>query len=408
MLLIGLMMVWSEGQTLAARFEQAHETLKDLRRHWKLPGTYSGWAQAMVKKTAVNKSARFLPDVSSRLGQMVAEVAPDHWRRHRWVPVAVDGTRFEAPHTEANEQGLGCAGKEKSAPQVFLTMLYHMTIGLPLGYRLGPGTDSEQVHMAEMIKQLPEPTDQTRTLLVADCGFGSYELCSRLTAAGHDFLLRIGGNRMLITDLESDTGDATRHYLWPEAKQNGEPVEVRLIVLDTDQSHPVYLITNVLDEGELTDAMAAEFYGLRWGEEVFYRTCKQTLDRRTLLSRTPETCLLEAELIVLGVWLLGLMTIRELGQAGHEPHQWSPAASRDTVRRAIRGKRCRRGRGFTSELSRAIKDTYERQGSKAARDYPRKKKQTPPKPPKIRPATPAELRKYQRLRTRQHNKPLTA
>ena len=33
---------------------------------------------------------------------------------------AVDGTRIETPHTAQNEDGLGCAGRDKTAPQVFL------------------------------------------------------------------------------------------------------------------------------------------------------------------------------------------------------------------------------------------------------------------------------------------------
>lgn len=123
--------VWREGQTLTTRFEQALEKLKDLHcrwkhRRWKLPGTYNGWTQTMVKKTAIGKKTPvsqadgFLPRVAGQLREMIAKVAPGHWRRHRWVPVAVDGTRFEAPHTEANENGLSGTGKEKTAPQVFL------------------------------------------------------------------------------------------------------------------------------------------------------------------------------------------------------------------------------------------------------------------------------------------------
>ena len=397
------MMVWSEGQTLAARFEQARDAAGDLHRHWKLPQTFSGWSQAIR-----NKAAAFLPQVTRRLAQQVPCVAPNDWTRHGWVPIAVDGTRLEAPHTQANEDALGCAGRAKSAPQVFLTLLYHMTIGLPLGYRLGPGTDSEQTHMLDMVDQLPPPTPQQRTLLVADCGFSCYELCSRLLAGGQDFLFRIGGNRTLIQGLTPCSGEENRYGLWPEKWQDCEPIVVRLLWLYAEKPHPLFLITNVLDESVMTPAMAAEFYGLRWGEEVFYRTCKQTLDRRTLLSRTPEQCLLEAELLIHGVWLLGLMSVRELGRGGHPPSDWSPAKSRDAVRRALRDTRCRARQGLLHAFSQATKDDYERTRSKAARNYPRKKREQPPSPPKIRAATATELRKLQHLRSKQHNQPLTA
>ena len=38
-------MFWSEGQTMAARFEQACDVAGNLHRHWKLPATFSGWSQ---------------------------------------------------------------------------------------------------------------------------------------------------------------------------------------------------------------------------------------------------------------------------------------------------------------------------------------------------------------------------
>ena len=39
-------MAWGEGQTLAARWEQACEAGYDLHRHWKLGTSYSGFIKA--------------------------------------------------------------------------------------------------------------------------------------------------------------------------------------------------------------------------------------------------------------------------------------------------------------------------------------------------------------------------
>jgi hypothetical protein len=44
----------------------------------------------------------------------------------------------------------------------------------------------------------------------------------------------------------------------------------------------VYLLTDVLDPAHLSDAEAATWYGMRWGEEVFFRSYKPTLQRRRL------------------------------------------------------------------------------------------------------------------------------
>jgi hypothetical protein len=50
------------------------------------------------------------------------------------------------------------------------------------------------------------------------------------------------------------------------------------------------------------------------------------------------------------------------------------------------------------DLAAAIQDGYKRGGSKAARDYPRKKREKPPGPPKIQPASLKEVQLAKQLR----------
>ena len=71
-------------------------------------------------------------------------------------------------------------------------------------------------------------------------------------------------------------------YLWPQNHRRGRPLVLRLIVLRHGKQD-VYLLTDVLDPEQLTDEEAATLFGMRWGEEVFYRSYKQTLQRRKLL-----------------------------------------------------------------------------------------------------------------------------
>ncbi len=282
----GLLMAWGEGQTLAARWEQACEAAGDLHRHWKLGTSYSGFTKAW------NRAApSVIPALCRRFQRHMQEMARTHWRCRGWLAFAVDGTRIETPHVEANEAGLGCAGREKTAPQVFLTTLWHMGMGLPWAYRVGPGTDSERRHMREMIAELPE-----KSLLVADAGFVGYELCRDLMHAGQSFLLRVGGNVTLLKGLgyyyEERDGLV---YLWPEKFRKSPPLVLRLIRIALPGKQPIFLLTGVLDPKELSDEDAQAFYEMRWGVEVCYRSYKQTLQRRTMKSRTPRTCLLEAQ-----------------------------------------------------------------------------------------------------------------
>jgi hypothetical protein len=381
-------MAWDEGQNLATRFDHACRAAHDLHPHWRLASSYSGFTRASVRQMPALAEA-----LKRRFRRQMRSCAGAFWRRGRWQAFAVDGTRIEAPHTAANEADLGCAGRDKTAPQVFLTVLWHMGLGLPWDYRVGPGTASERSHMRQMVADLPP-----RSLVVADAGFVGYALCLRLLRHGQDFLLRVGGNITLLTGLgyhlEERDGLV---YLWPQKHRRGRPLVLRLIALRHGKQD-VFLLTNVLDPAQLGDAEAAEFFGLRWGEEVFYRSYKQTLQRRRLLSRTAATGVIEAQWVLLGLWLLGLLTVSRLVPEGVDPLAFSVAKARDAVRHALRDTRPRRGpRSLEAALRAATKDTYRRRGSKAARNYPRKKREKPPSPPRIQSATEAEVRKARKL-----------
>ena len=102
---------------------------------------------------------------------------------------------------------------------------------------------------------------------------------------------------------------------------------------------------------------------------------------------------------MLGLWLLGLLTVERLTAHRVDPQWWPVALARNAVRRAMRSVVLRTGRRRLSrDLSRAIKDAYVRRGPKAARDYPRKKREKPPDPPKIQLASPKEVQAAEQLR----------
>jgi hypothetical protein len=385
---VGSFMAWDEGQTLAARFEHACQAAGDLHPHWSLGSSYSGFVEALARQTPALAEA-----LKGRFRRQMRGHAGGYWRRGRWPAFAVDGTRIETPHTVANETGLGCAGRDKTAPQVFLTVLWHMGLGSPWDYRVGPGTDGERTHMRQMVGDLPPGS-----LVVADAGFVGYGLCLRLLRRGQHFLLRVGGNITLLKGLgyyhEERDGLV---YLWPQKHRKCRPLVLRLIVLRQGQQD-VYLLTDVLDPERLTDAEAASLFGMRWGEEVFFRSYKQTLQRRKLLSRTAATCPAEAQWTLIGLWLLGLMAVSRLVPDGVDPLAMSVAGARDVVRRALRDTRPRRGpRTLDAWFRAARKDGYRREGSKAARNYPRKKREKPPGPPKFKTATAAEVKRAKKL-----------
>jgi Transposase DDE domain len=145
-------------------------------------------------------------------------------------------------------------------------------------------------------------------------------------------------------------------------------------------------VTNVLEKKALSDKSVGVLYEMRWGVEVFFRSLKQTLEKRRMLSRTPEAAKCELTWALLGLWLLGLMAAVEILARGGDPLGWSAAKARARVRRSMRRALTRRhaDRGLGRDLAQAVKDGYVRRGGKKARDWPHKKTEKPPGEPKIR------------------------
>lgn len=381
-----LLTAWQESDRRTRQFEEARQFLADRTRWRGLPRSYTGFADALLRwQTPLAKA------IWSRLRQILAQQAGRIFRDKRgYAVLAADGSRFECPRTAANEAAFGCAGRPGTMPQVMITTLYHERTALPYAVRVGPGTDSEQTHLMSLCDELPE-----RTLLIADAGFIHYALCERLLADGHAFLLRVGGNRELLTGLEDGQWEQSQRsrtvWLWPQTLRKKPPLRMRLIEIEApDPKTPnVFLLTNLSLE-ELDDSEAEAYYRRRWGVEVFYRTAKRTLESATLRSRTPELALAEAEWLVLSVLLLGLMAIPAVMEGGTRPEHWSAAQTLCVVRRRMRHGH-RRGRSWSRHLQRDLancrQDRATRRGPKAIRSWPRKKKESPPKPPKVRPAT---------------------
>jgi hypothetical protein len=390
---VAILMVWSAEQTLQTRFEETREAARSLFPKWTLGKSYTGWYEAQLKWLTPLR-----PALGKRLRQQLRTRAGRHWQREGWCAFTADGSRVECPRTAANENELKCAGKKKTGPQLFVTTLLHMGTGIPWDFRIGPGTASERRHLEEMLPDLPP-----RSLVVADAGFTGYEFYRRILAAKQSFLLRVGSNVHLLKELgtfEREGSDTV--YLWPEKNWNEPPVVLRLIER-SDGKKRMYLVTNVLDKKALSDKSAGVLYEMRWGVEVFFRSLKQTLEKRRMLSRTPEAAKCELTWSLLGLWLLGLMTAAEILARGGDPLAWSAAKARDRVRRSMRRALTRRheDRGLGRDLAWAVKDGYTRGGSKKARDWPHKKKEKPPGEPKIQSATAGQRRTAKRLKAKQ-------
>jgi len=373
---------WAAGRNLQECFVTARESLVSMYLSRRRPGeTLAGFLSALGRQ-----SGTWLSVVVASLRRMTIRLSGRSWRLGPWVVMGADGSRVECPMTRANERGLGCAGRAKTTPQLFVTTLFHVVTGLPWGWVRSRGDASERGQLRRMLKDLPR-----RTLLLMDAGFPGYELLRAVQTLGHDFIVRVGRNVRLLRGLgwEYERKGSTV-YLWPRNHRKHPPLVLRLVEVKAGRK-PVYLLTSVRGTELLQDGEVAFLYRLRWGIEVMYRTLKRTLEHHTMRSDTPQRAKVELDWYLVGLWMLGLMTLEAMPPRRRLEERWSAAGALSRVRGAMRNaRRPRRNGGLRKELARAVQDSYDRRRPKKARHYPRKKTERPAGRPKIRTATASE------------------
>jgi hypothetical protein len=319
-----ILMAWQAASSLKDAFESCWQVVTGMYPTRRRVGhTYEGFIQALRKR-----SERLLSIVGRALRQAVRQVAGRHWTIEGWVVMGVDGSRIECPRTLANETAFGCAGKNKTTPQQFVTTILHVGTGLIWDWRRGGGNEAERSHLRQMVAALP-----LGCLLLADAGFTGYALLKEILAGGRSFVVRAGSHVRLLKNL----GFTVREYegivyLWPETRRDQAPLVLRLVVVH-DGRKPVYLLTSVLEESRLTDAQVGGMYRRRWGMETFYRSLKRTMQKHKLHSASPAQARVELDWALAGLWMLGLMTVQRRIRGQADPSRWSVAMSLRVVRR---------------------------------------------------------------------------
>jgi hypothetical protein len=411
---LAVLWAWSDRSTLTAAFTDA----KDLAL--KMFGdvavtTYQGMIGALRSYTAP-LLALFWQHLHARMEQAAGE----HWQIGLWLALAVDGSRFTTPRTAKNERafaiknyGHGRKAKERKKwknkkrrskkisepvkPQIWLTLIWHMGLKLPWSWRTGPSTASERGHLLEMLETQEFPEN---TLFCGDAGFVGYDFWNTIHSRRLHFLVRVGANVRLLKRLGTVRQRGGRVYLWPDkiARRGQPPLELRLIEFHGARA-PVFLVTNVLSESDLSQRHAAQLYRLRWGIELQFRALKQTFGRTKLRSRTPENALVELHWSIAGLTLVQLFAIKEQITVGSPPAQSSVALALATIQEIVRhwSREVHEPRAFIRRLQEATKDEYTRHSKKRARYQPDYKDEPCATAPIIRIATAAQRRDYKAL-----------
>ncbi len=370
---------WSPQRCLIDRFQESREWIIGMFPRRRRPGgSYVG-----LTKAGQLYGVSLFQQCWACLRKTIPKRLGEAWSWYGWQVFGVDGSRDQTARTQANEKALGQAGRDKSHPQWWMTWLVHLPTLLLWDWRQGPGTSSERQHMREMIPALP-----ASALLVGDIGFGGFDFLWDLIQSGVHFLIRCGSNTTLLVEgaisgIES-VGDARFVYLWPTDRRSKVPLKLRLIALKR-RGKRVYLLTNVFKPARLSRAMAGDFYKARWGLEVNYRSFKRTMERVKVLAKTPQRGALE---LAGNILAMGLLRLHAALMMGAKMSQLSVASALRVIRRAMEAVRFGFStRWLVSALKGATMDDYRRRRSKRARDWPHKKNESLPRPPKLRSLT---------------------
>jgi Transposase DDE domain len=404
-----LLWAWSDEATLVERFVTARRIVQSLLKLQRQPaGSYQAFGKLLRRWTS-----SFVAVLQAAFRARMLSALAERWLLHGFAVFGSDGSRVELPRTSSNEaayapsaarkkrkrrrqgrQSAQARAKKGNSGQLWLTTLWHAATGLPWDWRLGPADSSERRHLLEMLDSLPE-----HALIAADAGFVGYEFLSRIHASGRHFLVRVGANVRLLRKLGYARESQSRVYLWPDqaAQKSRSPLTLRLVIAGGGK-HPVYLITNVLSPNRLTDRQVGDLYRLRWGIELFYRHLKQTYQRRKLRSAKAENARLELEWSLLGLWAIALYAQVELARKQIAANKVSIAGALRAFRRMLRDylHPADSANSLCALVRRAVIDDY-RRTNKASRTDTRRKYESPPGPPDIRPANHTQIQNARQL-----------
>jgi hypothetical protein len=379
-----LLMIWGQGDSQAERFHKARAFFVSRHGHAKRPGaSWEGFQQALRRLPMPVFRA-----VATGLRQPIGQRWIESLRIGGWLPMGCDGSRAACPRSEALEKRLGQAGKDDSAPMLYITALALLPLGLLWAWRLDKGTGNELRHLTQMLPTLPE-----KTVLVADAFYLGYDLYRSILGAQAACLMRLSSRVHLYSETHVPLERFRQgwvHY-WPtdaQAKRR-PPLRLRLLCVRGKKAD-VWLLTN-LDPKELPRRRAGQIYRWRWRNEGLFRTLKRTLDKTKLWHRTPALVFREAEGAMLALQLLMAMTVQMMEQ---EKTQASPRRFllriRGVMEEGLVTLGPRQLRRYQDALEEIHDESPNRRSSKTRRPWPRRKEHKPPRPPKLRRLTDAQ------------------
>ncbi len=255
--------------------------------------------------------------------------------------MAVDGTVFDVPDTQANARVFGYPGTRPGTraafPKVRLVLLIEAGTHLIVDALMCPYRIGERVRVKKLLRSV-----SAGMLLMWDRGLHSYAMVKATLSQECHYLGRLPKNIKFPVETVLEDGSYLS-WIAPDAKskkKGGTKIIVRVIeyTIDTDDQPQIYrLITRLTDTVLFPALLLATEYHRRWEVENTIDELKvHLLGRKTLIrSLNPREVVQE----IYG-WLLGHWAVRSLmfqvAQAAHiSPLRLSFTGTLNIVRRAV-------------------------------------------------------------------------
>jgi hypothetical protein len=315
------------------------------------------------------------------------------FHRH-WLIVALDGSVFETPDTQANRQVFGSSSNQHGPgafPQLRVAAICEVGTHAVTDVEMGPYNASEQALSLRMLGRLP-----SQRLVLMDRGLGYYELIQAVRRRHSHVLARVKAQQRDLPVEQRLPDGSYLSTIYPSsnakrAKRGGLRVRVFRYTHDDPTrdgcGEESCLITTLLSVHLLTARQAVCLYPWRWEEESVWSEIKETLlQNKQPLLRSKEPGLVVQELYGL---LVGHYVVRQVMAAAAQLRGVVVSAVRLSFVSSLQVLEDRLKDAADEEWLRKLQRevSWQKLRPKQPRKYPRVKKATRSRWPNKKPGT---------------------
>lgn len=255
--------------------------------------------------------------------------------------MAVDGTVFDVPDTEANALVLGYPGSrpgtQAAFPKARVVLLVEAGTHLLADALMCPYRMGERVRALKLLRSVTEGM-----LLMWDRGLHSYKMVTATLKRGCHILGRVPAN-VKFEVVKSLADGSYLSWIAPDGKskkKGGKRIQVRVIeyAIEEDGQQQVYrLVTDLLDLAMFPALLLAQEYHQRWEVENTLDELKTHLNgRKTLIrSKNPRAVVQEIYGWLLAHWAVRCLMFQAAEHAEISPLRLGFTGSLRVVRRAV-------------------------------------------------------------------------